>query len=152
MFRLFALAVSLSLTACAGSDRASYEIKTSPYDVEETADRLEAAAEARGAIVFARIDHASGARGAGPSLEPTTVVIFGDPSLGGDFMTSQRLAAIDLPVRVLVFRENGRTRLAYLKPLALADRHGIENRDRAVREMTRALNELTNAVVARQDA
>ncbi len=152
MPRLLAVIALFALPACAGSDRANYEIKTTPYDVEETADRLESAAEARGAIVFARIDHASGARGTGAALEPTTVVIFGNPSLGSDFMTSQRLAAIDLPVRVLIYREEGRTRLAYLKPIALADRHGIENRDRAVREMTRALNELTNAVVARQDA
>jgi uncharacterized protein (DUF302 family) len=40
-------------------------------------NRLEAAVAAKGMSVFARIDHAAGARAVGLSLRPTEVLIFG---------------------------------------------------------------------------
>ncbi len=40
-------------------------------------DRLVAEVEARGMTVFARIDHAAGARAVGLVLRPTELLIFG---------------------------------------------------------------------------
>ncbi len=44
---------------------------------KDTMNRLEAAVAAKGMSVFARIDHAAGARAVGLSLRPTEVLIFG---------------------------------------------------------------------------
>ncbi len=50
----------------------------SSYGPQDTMNRLGAAVKAKGMTVFARIDHAAGAAGAGLSLRPTEVLIFGN--------------------------------------------------------------------------
>ncbi len=80
MIRFAALTVAffaISLPASAELIR-----KESPYPVAETIDRLEAAAKARGLIIFARIDHAAGAKKVGQELRPTVLIVFGSPATG----------------------------------------------------------------------
>ncbi len=79
-----------------------------------TLDRLVEAIQAAGLTVFARIDHAAGARGAGLAMPPTTVLLYGNPKGGTPLMLAAPLAALDLPLRVLV-REagDGRTLVSF---------------------------------------
>lgn len=97
----------------------------SAHGVTETLDRVEALVTANGARVFARIDHAAGAASIDASLEPTQVLIFGNPRMGTPLISESRTAAIDLPVRMLAWREGGVVYLAYTTPEALAHRHGL---------------------------
>jgi uncharacterized protein (DUF302 family) len=50
----------------------------SASDPRQTAERLEAALNARGLTLFARIDHAAGAAAVGQALCPTEVSVCGD--------------------------------------------------------------------------
>lgn len=84
--------------------------------VAEALDRLAAAVERRGITVFARIDHAAGARAAGLELPDEEVLIFGDPRAGTILMQADATIGIDLPLRVLAWDDNGTTRLAYRDP------------------------------------
>jgi uncharacterized protein (DUF302 family) len=98
----------------------------SPFPVRETVDRLVAALDSRGFVVFARIDHADGAAKAGMVLWPTEVVIFGNPKGGTPLMQDQQTAGIDLPLKALVWEDAGRkVWLAYNDPAWLAQRHGL---------------------------
>ena len=54
----------------------------SRFGVTETIDRLTEAVEHAGLLVFARVDHAAGARKVGASLRPTELLIFGNPTGG----------------------------------------------------------------------
>ena len=79
-----------------------------------TLDRLVEAIQAAGLTVFARIDHAAGARGAGLAMPPTTVLLYGNPKGGTPLMLAAPLAALDLPLRVLVREaEDGRTLVSF---------------------------------------
>jgi uncharacterized protein (DUF302 family) len=98
---------------------------TSPLSVGETVARLEALIAERGLTLFAVVDHDGAARGAGLDLRPTRVVLFGIPRAGTPVMEAVPEAALDLPLKVLVWDDGGRTALAYLAPAALAARHGI---------------------------
>ena len=51
----------------------------SEHSVKDTLDRLEASLKAKAITVFARIDHAAGARSVGMDLRPTELLIFGNP-------------------------------------------------------------------------
>jgi uncharacterized protein (DUF302 family) len=66
----------------------------SGYGPEDTMNRLEAAVKAKGMTVFARIDHAAGAMGAGLSLQPTEVLIFGNAKAGTLLMQSVQTIGI----------------------------------------------------------
>lgn len=98
----------------------------SPYPVVETLDRLEAILHAKGATVFARIDHAAAAAEVGLSMRPTQVLIFGDPKIGTPVMQAAPTVAIDLPFKALAWEDDaGQVRLSYNNAAYLARRHEI---------------------------
>src|SRR5258707_12417077 len=80
----------------------------SSYGPKDTMNRLEAAVKAKGMMVFARIDHAAGAAGAGLSLAPTEVLIFGSAKAGTPLMQSVQTIGIALPRRALAVPDTSR--------------------------------------------
>ena len=79
-----------------------------------TLDRLSTAIEGAGLKVFARIDHAAGAKEAGLTMPPTVVLLYGSPKGGTPLMLAAPAAALDLPLRVLVRDDaDGRTRVSF---------------------------------------
>jgi uncharacterized protein (DUF302 family) len=98
----------------------------SPFSVAETISRLEQAFAARGMTVFAKIDHAAGARQVGMEMPPATVLIYGHPKGGTPAMLAAPLAALDLPLRVLVHqRADGGTEIAYHPVAAMLAGAGV---------------------------
>lgn len=113
--------------------------------VDSTMDRLETLVTNAGATVFARVDHAGGAQSAGMALEPSQLLIFGNPKLGTPAMQDDPLAGLFLPLRVLVYRDGaGQVWLAYEDPKEMLDDLGGVSDDAGyIRKMTKALDKLT---------
>jgi uncharacterized protein (DUF302 family) len=82
-------------------------------------------AAAKGLKVFAVIDHSGEAAAHGLELRDTKVVLFGSPVAGTPVMQAAPLAALDLPLKVLVWDEDGQTRVSYTAPSELAARYGL---------------------------
>jgi uncharacterized protein (DUF302 family) len=101
--------------------------KLSPWSVADTVARLSAVVAARGMKVFAVIDHSGEAKAAGLALRDTRVVIFGSPQAGTPVMVSTPLAALDLPLKVLVRADGYQTKVSYTAPSELADRYGLSD-------------------------
>lgn len=79
-----------------------------------TLDRVVGAIEGNGMRIFARIDHAAGAREAGLSMPPTVLLIYGHPRGGTPIMLAAPQAGLELPLRVLVREDaDGRTRMSF---------------------------------------
>jgi len=98
----------------------------SPYSVEETLRRLQAAFAAKGLQVFAVIDHSGEAEKVGLKMRPTKVVIFGSPRAGTPLMLAAPSLAIDLPLKALVAEDAvGKVWLTYNDPEYLQERHGV---------------------------
>jgi uncharacterized protein (DUF302 family) len=93
--------------------------------VTEVTDRLVATAEAKGMKVFTVIEHSAEAQKVGLTLRDTKVVIFGSPSGGTPVMMASPLAALDLPLKVLVWDDHGQTTVSYTSPPVLADRYHL---------------------------
>jgi uncharacterized protein (DUF302 family) len=86
----------------------------SPLGFASTLDRIATAIASAGMTLFARIDHAAGARAAGQEMPPTEVLIYGNPKGGTPIMLAAPQAALDLPLRVLVREDpSGRTVVAF---------------------------------------
>ena len=68
---------------------------------------------AKGLRLFAVIDQSAEARQAGLTLRETTLVIFGSPAAGTPVMAAAPLAALDLPLKVLVWADEGQTKVSY---------------------------------------
>jgi uncharacterized protein (DUF302 family) len=98
----------------------------SRYAVRETIDRLTAAVEAAGLIVFGRIDHGANAVEIGMPLRPTELLLFGHPRAGTPVMQEQQTVGIDLPLKSLAWEdEAGQVWLTYNDTEWLAQRHGL---------------------------
>ncbi|MES0207677.1 DUF302 domain-containing protein [Mesorhizobium sp. M0028] len=103
----------------------------SSFGVAETIDRLVETVARAGLLVFARIDHAAGARNVETSLRPTQLLIFGNPQGGTPLMQDRQLAGIDLPVKALAWEdEQGKVWLSYNDAHWLAERHGLGDASR----------------------
>ncbi len=114
-------------------------------DVATTMDALQAAVEGAGATIFARVDHAAGAMKAEMELDPSQVLIFGNPKLGTPAMQDDPLAGLFLPLKVLVYQDGaGQVWLAYENPKDMLDGLGGISDDAAyIKKMTGALGKLT---------
>jgi uncharacterized protein (DUF302 family) len=99
--------------------------KRSPLSVADTVARLTNLVAAKGLKLFAVIDHSGEARQAGLALRETQVVIFGSPRAGTPVMDAAPLAALDLPLKVLVWADGDQTKVTYAAPAALAARYGF---------------------------
>lgn len=141
-----AAAALLPAPALAGDE---IVVKASPHSVAKTFDRLEGILKKKGITVFARVDHAAGAKKAGLELAPNQVLIFGNPKLGTPLMKAQPGTGLDLPMKVQAFRDaQGKVWVRYAKPKALVDRHGGEGPAKVLAKMTGALDKLTRAATA----
>ena len=88
--------------------------KLSSFSVPETVRRLEETVRAKGLTLFARIDHGGGARGVGLDMREEQLIVFGNPRLGTPLMVARPLVGLELPLRVLVWRDaEGRVWVSY---------------------------------------
>lgn len=101
--------------------------KPSPRGVDETVSRLEDVIASKGLMLFAVVDHSGEAEKHGLELRNTKLVIFGSPAAGTPVMQARPLAALDLPLKVLVWDDDGQTRLSYTGPAELAKRYELED-------------------------
>jgi uncharacterized protein (DUF302 family) len=98
----------------------------SHHSVEETLQRLEAAFAAKGLQIFARVDHSGEAEKVGLKMRPTKLLIFGSPKGGTPLMVAAPTLAIDLPMKALVFEDDGgKVWLVYNRPEYLQARHDV---------------------------
>ena len=100
---------------------------SAPGSVAESVAALVQSVRDHGMTVFATIDHSAEARRHGLELRDTTVVVFGSPTAGTPVMQASPLTALDLPLRVLVWDDGGRTRMSYTDPEVLAARHHLSD-------------------------
>jgi len=120
-------------------------MKVSPRSVDDTVARFSEVLAAKGVKLFAVIDHSGEAAKVGLDLRDTKVVIFGAPQAGTPVMQAVPVAALDLPLKVLVYDDEGQTKLIYTAPAALGARYGLSD-DLTAR--LAAIDPLTDAVIA----
>ena len=115
-----------------------------------TMARVAPALASRGLRLFATVDHAANARAVNLDLRPSTVFIFGNPAVGTLVIQCAATAAIDLPLKLLVWEEkDGSVWVGYNDPDWLARRHEIGECDGVLTGMRRALAELATEVAGK---
>jgi uncharacterized protein (DUF302 family) len=120
--------------------------KLSPWSMADTVARLSAVVAARGMEVFGVIDFGGRARDVGLELRGTKLVIFGSPSAMTPLIDTAPLAALDLPLRVVVWEDGYQTLVSYPAPTAVARRYGL---DGDLADALNTIDSLTSAVIDR---
>jgi uncharacterized protein (DUF302 family) len=120
--------------------------KLSPWSMADTVARLSAVVAARGMEVFAVIDYRGKAREVGLDLRDTKLVIFGSPSAMTPVIEAAPFAALDLPLRVVVWEDAYQTLVSYPAPAAVARRYGL---DGELADALASIDALTSVVIDR---
>jgi uncharacterized protein (DUF302 family) len=156
---LVAFAVAGSAIAAGGAARADgppaigtdgvIRVK-SHYGMEETIARIRADVAAKGIMFFSAVDQQKLAADAGIKLNPSTLLTFGNPPLGAQFLTANPLSGLDWPVRLLVLQDDkGTVWAAYTDFAWIARRHGITNRTEQFAKATSVVESITSTVRSR---
>lgn len=142
------VALVSSVSAIAQSVGADGLIKVkSAYPLEETVARLKKDIADKGIMFFSAVDQSKLAADAGIALRPSTLLIFGNPPLGTQFMTSNPFSGLDWPVRLLVIQdEKGDVWTAYTDFAWIARRHGIVDREQQFRMASAVVDSITSSV------
>jgi len=152
VFQLFSgilIASALTVSWAAAGDDGIIKVK-SAYPLAETITKLKADIAGKSIKFFDEIDQAKLAGDAGIKLRPSTLLVFGNPPLGTQFITAKPDAGLDWPVRLLVFEnERGEVWLANTDFAWIARRHGINSRDDQFKMATNVITSITSSVTAK---
>jgi uncharacterized protein (DUF302 family) len=95
-------------------------------DVDATVEKLKSILLANNITLFTVVDHSGEAQKAGLQMPNTKLLIFGNPLLGTPLMLAAPTAALDLPLKILVFEDaDGKTWIAYNDSEYLIERHHL---------------------------
>ena len=168
LFKLGLLIVSIGLTACDRGEKTQNNLQLqkfalaadssvkddglvttpSPYDVSETSDRLESIIKDKGLTIFNHIDHSVNAANAELELNPTQVIIFGNPQVGTPLMKCSPTTAIDLPQKILIYQDsNNQTQVVYNGPQYLKQRHNITDCDSVLKKVSGTLKNIVETAI-----
>ena len=121
----------------------------SAYPMDETIARIRADIAAKGILFFQAVDQAQLAAKAGIKLQPSTLLEFGNPPLGAQFLTANPNAGLDWPVRLLVSQdEAGVVWAAWTDFAWIARRHGITDRQAQFATATGVVESITSTIKA----
>ena len=116
-----------------------------PFDV--TVTRIKADIAAKGIKFFDEIDQSQLGAGANIKLPPSKLLLFGNPPLGVQFLTANRLAGLDWPVRMLVAQdEDGSVWVAWTDFAYVGDRYALADRDAALKMATEVSASIASSV------
>lgn len=136
----------LSFAQISQAEPANFIQISSPHSVSKTADKLVQVITKKGLALFARVNHAKGARNVGMDLAPSVMILFGNPKIGTPLMQSNPKIGLDLPLRVLIWQDGqGATQIGYHDPAALKATYQIQDQDKIFSTMAGALKKLTAA-------
>jgi uncharacterized protein (DUF302 family) len=122
----------------------------SAYGVDETIARIRKDIADKGILFFQAVDQSKLAAEAGIALPPSTLLTFGNPPLGAQFLTSKPNSGLDWPVRLLVRQDAaGEVWAVYTDFGWIAQRHGIADRKEQFAKASSVVESITSTIRAR---
>ena len=122
-------------------------IKNGTLGVDATVQKIEKIIASQKALsIFGIIDHKAAAQKVDMTLSDTKVILFGNPKMGTKFMQKDHLTAIDLPLKILVYSDNGATKIVYRNPKSWSKGFDLGEL-KLLTKMENALDKITTKVM-----
>ncbi len=146
---LFSLVAVACSAAWAESDDGIMRVK-SAVPMAEAITRIKTDIAAKGIKFFDEIDQSKLAADAGIKLRPSTLLVFGNPPLGTQFITSNPDAGLDWPVRLLLTQDdNGDVWAVWSDFNWIARRHKIRDRGAQFSMATMVVKSITSTITSK---
>ncbi len=122
-------------------------IKESANGVDKTIQKIKNIVRKKGFTVFTVINHQANAKNIGMHMRKAKLIIFGNPKMGTKLMHQDILTALDLPMKILVYRDKDKKiKVAYRNGSWLKDEHPVL-KNKLVQKIDNALNKITNKAI-----
>jgi len=146
---LLFLLLAVALSPASAGDDGIVRVK-SAVPMAEAITRIKADIASKGIKFFSEIDQSQLAADAGIKLRASTLLVFGNPPLGTQFITSNPNAGLDWPVRLLLTRDdNGDVWAVWTDFDWIAKRHNIKNRAAQFKMATAVVNSITSTITTK---
>jgi len=118
--------------------------KNSDYSVDETINNIKKIVKAKGFGIFAVINHQGNAKMVDMQLNESKVIIFGNPKVGTLLMQEDMNIALDLPLRILVYKDNeDQVKVSYRDGSWIKDHHFLQS-DNLTNKINAGMNKITD--------
>ena len=114
---------------------------------EETVVALQKELNSTGINVFATIDHQAAAKAVGENMQPATVLIVGNPKVGTALMQENPRLAIELPLKILIYKEEKIVRIRYEKIATIAEKYHIKQNFATAEKIDAAMQQLIKLAI-----
>ena len=121
----------------------------SPLAFEETVVALQKELNSRGITIFATIDHKKAAEAVGENMQPATVLVVGNPKVGTALMQENPRFAIELPLKILIYKEEKIVRIRYEKIAAIAEKYQIKQTFSTAEKIDSAMQQLIKLAIGK---
>ena len=119
----------------------------SPLAFEETVAALQKTLNSKGITIFATIEHHKAAEAVGENMQPATVLIVGNPKVGTALMQENPRLAIELPLKILIYKEEKIVRIRYEKISAIAEKYHIKQNFATAEKIDTAMLQLIKLAI-----
>lgn len=119
----------------------------SPLTFEETVAALQKTLNSKGITIFATIEHHKAAEAVGENMQPATVLIVGNPKVGTALMQENPRLAIELPLKILIYKEEKIVRIRYEKISAIAEKYHIKQNFATAEKIDAAMRQLIKLAI-----
>ena len=121
----------------------------SPLAFEETVAALQKTLNSKGITIFATIEHHKAAEAVGENMQPATVLIVGNPKVGTALMQENPRLAIELPLKILIYKEEKIVRIRYEKISAIAEKYHIKQNFATTEKIDSAMQQLIKLAIGK---
>ena len=121
----------------------------SPLTFEETVAALQKTLNSKGITIFAAIEHHKAAEAVGESMQPATVLIVGNPKVGTALMQENPRFAIELPLKILIYKEGKTVNIRYEKISAIAEKYHIKQNFATAEKIDAAMRQLIRSSISK---
>ena len=121
----------------------------SPLAFEETVTTLQKTLNSKGITIFATIEHHKAAEAVGENMQPATVLVVGNPKVGTALMQENPRLAIELPLKILIYKEEKIVRIRYEKISAIAEKYHIKQNFATAEKIDTAMQQLIKSAIGK---
>jgi len=116
-------------------------IRPTDYSVEDATNRLVIFLQTSGATIYARINQQTEAHNAGHKILPLECIVFGNPRNGSIIMAENPVAALDLPLKLVVWEDPRNKRwIAYNADWYIEKRYSLSARSAGVLNLDKLIS------------
>ena len=120
--------------------------KESIYPPEKTVKKIVNLLEKEGFKIFTIINHKKAAEKVGMNMNFSSVIVFGKPEVGTKLMKKNPTVALELPLKILVYKHKGRTYIAYKSPFFIEKIYKLNSFHRLFIKLNKKLEKITEKI------